>query len=263
MSNPALSANTFRAEGRAVSQSDVMTLNGTVFKTAILLTILLTAAVVSWTLTLPQGADAADGGFANINPIAIPLVLVGCLGGFALAMVTCFVPRWAPVTSPFYAAFEGLALGVISAITEAQPKLHGVVLQAVLLTCGVLAVMLFLYATRIIRPTKYFVIGVTAATASIAILYLVVMVLRMLMPSTQIPFIHELFGNGLIGIGFSVFVVAIAALNLILDFGLIEGGVAQGAPKYMEWYGAFSLLVTLVWLYIEILRLLSKLRSRD
>jgi uncharacterized YccA/Bax inhibitor family protein len=219
------------------------------------LTVLLTTATVAWMTTFTPGAK----GFEEISPIAWPMLIGGSLGGFVLALVTSFVPRWSPVTAPIYAAAQGLAMGVISVVTEV--RFPGIVLQAVLLTSAVLAIMLFLYATRIIQPTKYFVIGVTAATGAIFLVYLGAFIFRLFFPDS--PTVHGLLGNGLIGIGFSVFVVAIAALNLILDFGLIESGAAYGAPKYMEWYGGFSLLVTLVWLYLEILRLLTKMRSRD
>ena len=158
-------------------------------------------------------------------------------------------------TGSIYAIAEGLFLGAISAVYEAQ--FHGIVLQAVMLTIGVLLAMLGLYTTRIIQPTQKFMMGVFAATAGIALVYLVTIVLGFF--HINVPFIHS---NGLMGIGFSVFVVIIAALNLIIDFGVIEQGVAARAPKYMEWYSGFGLLVTLVWLYLEILRLLSKLASR-
>jgi uncharacterized YccA/Bax inhibitor family protein len=157
--------------------------------------------------------------------------------------VTVFVPRVSPFTAPLYAALEGLVLGAISAVFEAQ--YHGVVIQAVGLRVGVLAVMLFVYGTGLIRATEKFKIGVVAATGAVCLVYLVDIVASFL--GTRLPFIHE---SGVVGIGFSLVVVVIAALNLILDFDLIEQGVRREAPRYMEWYGGFSLLVTLVWMYL-------------
>jgi uncharacterized YccA/Bax inhibitor family protein len=155
---------------------------------------------------------------------------------------------------------EGLFVGALSAIINNAfaAEYPGIVMQAVALTFGAAIAMFLLYNFRIIRATERFKSIIIAATAGIAIFYLIAMVLRMF--GIDIPFLHE---GGLIGIGFSLFVVAIAALNLILDFDMIEKGAEMGAPKHMEWYCAFGLLVTIVWLYIEILRLLSKLSSRD
>jgi uncharacterized YccA/Bax inhibitor family protein len=167
-------------------------------------------------------------------------------------------PKVSPFTSPIYAALEGLFLGAISAVFEAMYS--GIVVQAVCLSIGVLAVMLFLYSTGIIRATEKFKIGVIAATGAVCLVYLVSMVVSLF--GSHVPYIHE---SGPVGIGFSLVVVVIAALNLILDFDFIEQGARHQAPKYMEWYGGFSLLVTLIWMYLEILRLLSKIRgnSRD
>jgi uncharacterized YccA/Bax inhibitor family protein len=179
---------------------------------------------------------------------------VGAIGGFVTALVTIFAPRLSPVTAPVYAALEGLLLGAISAVFEAQYP--GLVIQAVGLSVGVLAVMLFVYGTGLIRATEKFTIGVVAATGAVCLVYLADVVVSWF--GTRIPFIHE---AGLVGVGFSLAVVVIAALNLILDFDFIERGVQQQAPKYMEWYGGFSLLVTLIWMYLEMLRLLAKLRG--
>ena len=253
MSNPALTTNTFRSVGRAVGASDVMTLGGTIIKTGILLVILFAAGYVGWNMT---GAVTAEN---PIDGLTIGLLILSLIVGTVLAFVTIFVPRLAPFTSPLYAAAEGFLLGVVSAVTEQM--FHGIVLQAILLTSGVLFAMLFLYLTRIIQPTRYFVIGVTAATAGIALFYLLVMILSLFNVGSSVTAL--VYGNSLLSIGISIFVVAIAALNLIIDFGIIEQGVSVGAPKYMEWYGGFALLVTLVWLYLEILRLLAKIRSRD
>jgi uncharacterized YccA/Bax inhibitor family protein len=180
---------------------------------------------------------------------------VGLVGGFIVALVTIFKKNWAAFTAPLYALFEGLMLGALSATLEA--RYPGIAIQAVGLTFGTLLAMLIAYSSGLIKPTQKFKTGVIAATGGIALLYLATMGLGFF--GVHIPYIY---GNGLVGIGFSLFVVVIAALNLVLDFDLIQSGVASGAPKYMEWYCAFGLLVTLVWLYIEMLRLLSKLNRR-
>ena len=242
--NPALSDSTFRSEGRAVGQT--MTLQGTVNKTGILLGILVLTAVYTWNLFFQTG-----------NPAAVmPIATGGAIGGFVLALITIFKKAWSPFTAPIYAALEGLFLGGISAIFEYQYP--GIVIQATGLTLGTLASLLVLYKLGIIKPTENFRLMIVSATMGIAVLYLISMIMNMF-GSSGIGFIHS---NGLFGIGFSLFVVAIAALNLVLDFDFIEQGSEMGAPKYMEWFGAFSLMVTLIWLYLEMLRLLAKLRSR-
>jgi len=180
----------------------------------------------------------------------------GLFGGFVVALATIFKPNWAPLTAPIYALLEGLALGGISAMFERTYP--GVAIQAMGLTFGTLFVMLLAYKTGMIRATQGFKLGVIAATGGIALLYLVEMVLGGFLP-------HPGSGNQRkrrCRVGFSLFVVVIAALNLVLDFDMIETGVKGGAPKYMEWYGAFGLMVTLIWLYLEILRLLGKMRRR-
>jgi uncharacterized YccA/Bax inhibitor family protein len=191
------------------------------------------------------------------NPSAImPWLMGGLIGGLIVAMITIFKAEWSPITSPIYAILEGLAIGGISAMAEA--RFPGIVLQAVGLTFGTMFCLLFAYTSGIIRATENFKLGVVAATGGIFVVYLFTWILGFF--GVQIPFIH---GSGLVGIGFSLFVVIIAALNLVLDFDFIESGVRGGAPKYMEWYGAFGLMVTLIWLYIEILRLLTKIQSRN
>jgi uncharacterized YccA/Bax inhibitor family protein len=182
------------------------------------------------------------------------LLVGGSLGGLVVAIVTVFIPKIAPFTAPLYAVLEGLLLGAVSAFFEA--RYPGVVIQAVGLTSGVLAMMLFLYGTGMIRVTQKFRVGVVAATGAVFLVYLVDMVASFF--GARLPFIHE---TGLMGIGFSLVVVVIATLNLLLDFDFIAQGVRREAPKYMEWYGGFSLLVTLVWMYLEILRLLAKLNG--
>lgn len=242
--NPALNEETFSAYEVSAS-SRTMTLEGTSTKTAFLLALLTLAASWTWQLVRAGNPQAA-----------MPWVIGGAIGGMILGFVTIFKKEWAPATSPLYAVAEGLLLGALSALAEM--RFEGIVFQAVTLTFGTLFSLLICYRTGLIRATENFKLGVFAATGGIAMIYLVSFVMGMF--GAHIPYIHE---SGLIGIGFSLFVVVVAALNLVLDFDFIEQGVARGAPKYMEWYGAFGLMVTLIWLYIEILRLLSKLRSRD
>ena len=191
----------------------------------------------------------------NIADVA-PWMLIGFLGGFAFAMVTVFKKEWSPVTAPIYALLEGLALGGLSAVLDL--RYPGIAIQAVGLTFGTLFVLLLAYRSGLIQVTQKFRMGIVAATGGIMVFYL----LQMLMGFFGFQF-TSINGSGPIGIGFSLIVVAVAALNLVLDFDFIEQGVQYGAPKYMEWYGAFGIIVTLVWLYLEILRLLSKLRSRN
>jgi len=184
------------------------------------------------------------------------MLLVGGIGGFIFALITMFKKTWAPVTAPIYALLEGLVLGGISAMFEM--RYHGIAIQAVSLTFGTMFALLLAYRSGLIPVTQNFKLGIIAATGGIAIFYLAQIVLGLF----GIHF-TTINGSGPIGIAFSVFVVIVAALNLVLDFDFIESAAAAGAPKYMEWYGAFGLMVTLIWLYLEILRLLSKLRSRD
>jgi uncharacterized YccA/Bax inhibitor family protein len=222
-----------------------MTLTGTVNKTGILLICVIATAAWSWSRFF----------HAPTSDTVLPFVAVGLIGGFIFALVTIFKKAWSPVTAPIYALLEGLALGGLSAMFEL--RYPGIALQAVGLTFGTLLVLLIAYHSGLIRVTEKFKLGVVAATGGIAVFYLVQFVLGFF--GVHFAAIN---GSGLLGIGFSVVVVIIASLNLILDFDFIEGGVAAGAPKYMEWYGAFGLIVTLVWLYLEILRLLAKLRGR-
>jgi uncharacterized YccA/Bax inhibitor family protein len=218
-----------------------MTLNGVVNKTGILLVLCMGSFAFAW-----YQSSAALG----------PIAGVGMIGGLIVGLITCFFARIAPYTAPVYAVLEGLFLGAISAIMEGS--FPGIAVQAAGLTFGTVAVMLTLYLTRVIVVTETFRSAIIVATGAIALVYLVSLVLRLF--GTQIPFIHQ---SGVIGIGFSLLVVGLAAMNLLLDFDFIEQGVGQGAPKHLEWYAGFSLLVTLVWLYLELLRLLAKLRGRD
>ena len=253
--NPALKESTFLdlGSGTVVSRdAGAMTLNGTVNKTGILLLLSVLTAAFAWTQSVVTGPD----GTAMVAPGVTIYALGGAIGGFILAMVTVFKKTWSPVTAPLYALVEGFFLGAISAVFEL--KYPGIVFQAVVLTFGTLGALLAAYRSGLIRATENFKLGVVAATGGIALVYLVSMGLRLF--GKDIPLIHE---SGLVGIGFSLFVVVIAALNLVLDFDLIDTGVNAGAPKYMEWFGGFALLVTLIWLYVEFLRLLAKLQSRD
>jgi len=246
--NPALKESTFLdlGSGTVVSRaSGAMTLNGTVNKTGLLLFLAVITAAFAWN-QVEVTAEGMTGGL---------YVWGGLIGGFILAMVTVFKKEWSPVTAPMYALVEGFFLGGISAIFEA--RYPGIAFQAVLLTFGTLFALLMAYRSGLIKATENFKMGVVAATGGIALVYLATIVLGFF--GVEIPMIH---GNGIVGIGFSLFVIVIAALNLVLDFDFIETGVERGAPKYMEWYGAFGLMITLVWLYIEFLRLLSKLQSR-
>ena len=238
--NPVLRSDTFDA----VPAGERMTINGTINKTAMMLALVMITAIYTW------------GRFTSAqNPAAImPLVWTGAIGGLIFCLITVFKTEWVAVTAPIYALLEGLVVGGLSAIFEvAYP---GIVVQAVGLTFGVLAAMLLAYRSGLIQATEKFKLGVIAATGGIALLYLVSMVMSMF--GKPIGFIHD---GGTFGILFSLFVVVIAALNLVLDFDLIKQGAEQGAPKRMEWYGAFALTVTLIWLYLEILRLLGKLRK--
>jgi uncharacterized YccA/Bax inhibitor family protein len=257
-SNPALTEKAFReyeAErfgggGFGGSVVERMTLNGTVNKTGILLVCAFLTAGWTWFQFMAT---------QDVSTVA-PWMMVGVIGGFITAMVTIFKQSWAPVTAPLYALLEGLALGSISAFFEKHYP--GIAIEAVGLTFGTLFTLLIAYRTGLIKVTQKFRLGVIAATGGIAVFYLLQMVLGMF--HVQLFYgANGVNGSGLIGIGFSLVVVVVAALNLVLDFDFIESGVRAGAPKYMEWYGAFGIMVTLVWLYLEILRLLSKLSRRN
>lgn len=244
--NLALNANTFAGLRPLVGES-TMTLQGTVVKTGLLLLILTTTAGWTWGRFYQSGGDPGT--------TWMPMML-GAFGGLVVALITAFKKDWSPISAPIYAALEGLFLGGLSSLLEASYP--GIVIQAVGLTFGTLAALLAAYASGTIRPSENFKLGLVAATGGICLVYVVSMVLGIF--GVRMAFLH---GSGLIGIGFSLVVVVIAALNLVLDFDFIENGAERGAPKYMEWYGAFGLMVTLIWLYIEILHLLMKLRDRD
>ena len=222
------------------ARGESMSLQGVVNKAGILLLLCIGTGAYAWTHPALRG----------------PFVMVGLIGGLIACLVGTFKPSTSPITAPLYAIFEGLLLGAISQVIEA--RYPGIVVNAILLTFGVLGLMLVAYTTRTIVVTDRLVKGVFAATAAVALVYLVDMLLHLF--GYRVPFIHE---TGPIGIGLSLVIVGIAAFNLLLDFAVIESSVRSGASKFMEWYCGMALLVTLVWLYLEILRLLSKLRGRD
>ena len=239
-SNPALNENIFNV--RAISGEETMTIRGTVNKSFILIGLVFCTAILSWDFMLKSGSG-------------VPYVLGAVILALVAGLATSFKPTWSPYTAPAYALFEGVFLGAISGFFDAMYP--GIAIQAVLLTCATFLCLLLAYRSGLIKATENFKLGIVAATGAIALIYLVSMVLGFF--GIQIPLIH---GNGIVGIIFSLVVVVIAALNLVLDFDFIEQGEANAAPKYMEWYASFGLLVTLVWLYIEILKLLVKLNSR-
>jgi uncharacterized YccA/Bax inhibitor family protein len=241
--NPALNDRVFGSQPRPAFGEERMTLQGSVNKAFLLLVVLLAGAFWPWSQYLTTG---------DASVVTTPL-LVGALGGFVLAMIISFKATLAPVLSVPYAALEGLAIGSISALLER--RYPGIAIQAVGLTFAVFAVMLVAYKLNIIRATERFRAIVIGATGAIALVYLVSMVLGFF--HIAVPLLNS---SSPLGIIISLVIVGVAALNLILDFDFIESGAAQGAPRYMEWYAAFGLLVTMVWLYLEILRLLSKTR---
>lgn len=240
--NPTLSEKVF-AGTRAAAGEEPMTLQGTVNKTALMLFLLVAASCWTWSQV-------------RTNPTYVmQWLMIWAIAGLVVALITVFKKSWSPITAPIYAVVEGLLLGTISSLFEL--RYPGIVIQAVALTFGTLGGLLLAYKSGMIKVTQNFRLGIIAATGGIFLVYLVGFVMSFF--GQQIPMIHE---SGWIGIGFSLFVVVIAALNLVLDFDFIEQAADSGQAKYMEWYAAFGLVVTLVWLYLEILRLLSKLNSR-
>jgi uncharacterized YccA/Bax inhibitor family protein len=244
--NPAFRGKIFDI---TTTDEKTMTINGTVNKTAILLAFIVASGYWTWNV-FSNELDPAIGAQK-----VMPMLIGGLIGGLIFGIVTHFKKTWAPVTAPLYALCEGLMLGGISAIFNKQYP--GIALQAVVLTMGTLAVLLVAYKSGLIKATENFKLGVVAATGGICILYFISFIVNLF--GGAIPFIS---GNGPLSIGLSVVIVIIAALNLVLDFDFIEHAAETNTPKYMEWYGAFALTVTLVWLYLEILRLLAKLSSR-
>lgn len=247
--NPTLNSTTFESfRGGYYEASNAMTIQGTATKTLILLVLCASTASVTW------------GMVSGANPgLAVPWIMGGMFGGLIFGLATAFKPNWAPFTAPLYALAEGLFLGGISAMFERQ--LQGVVFQALLATFGTALALLFAYQTRVIKATENFKLGVVAATGGIFFLYLALWVMSFF------GFRVSFMAMGGWGIAISAVIVIVAALNLVLDFDFIEDAANRGAPKFCEWYGAYGLMVTLVWLYIEILRLLiiiaSYTQSRD
>jgi uncharacterized YccA/Bax inhibitor family protein len=235
-SNPALRDEIFY-RSLLTGTEDLMTIQGTINKTLVLLCVVLVTAALVW----------------NSYAVVFPIIIPAMIGGLIVALVTIFRQQYSPYTAPVYALFEGIILGGISGYMDALYP--GIVVQAVALTFGVFFLLLIVFSTRLIRVTEKFRLVVIAATGAIVLLYLADIALGFF--GRPVGFIHE---SGLFGIGFSLVVIVIASLNLILDFDYIEKGIEHGAPRYLEWYGAFALLVTLVWLYLEILRLLGKMR---
>jgi len=241
--NPSFGKNTYDKVGRAINSSQAMTVNGAIGKTGILLALVALGAITTWNM------------FNNItySNLIMPLFWIGLVGGLIISLIITFKKTMAPYLSPVYAILKGLALGGISAILNAYYP--GIAFQAIVLTLIVTTIMLILYRLRVIRATQKFKSIIFIATASIGVFYLISFILSFF------GITSPAFAATPLGIGISVFVVIIAALNLIIDFDFIEQGAACQAPKYMEWYGAFGLMVTLIWLYIEILRLLAKIAA--
>jgi uncharacterized YccA/Bax inhibitor family protein len=249
-SNPAMKESIFEKVAVVSSSSGTMTVKGSIIKTFLLIAMTIFAASYTWYIV-----------FNANNPSAVtPWLWGGLISGFILALIICFAPKTAPYLAPLYAAAEGFALGAISAFFEQMlaETYPGIVYTAVAITLLTALVMLFCYQTRLIKVTNRLRSVIVIATISVVVFYFVVIILNLFHVATD--FYH---GTSLLSIGISAVIVVIAALNLLLDFDFIEKGSQMGAPKYMEWYGAFGLLLTLVWLYLEILRLLSKIVSRQ
>ncbi len=261
--NPALNDNTFDRDvdryrpgglrDSAEARTDLMTVQGTVFKTGVLLGLVFVAGAFTWQMMMEQMAVAPE-----LRTSSMPQILTfgGAIGGFIVALVTIFKQAWAPITAPIYALLQGLFLGGISAMFASQ--FEGIVPQAIGLTGAVTAAMLILYTFRIIKVTEKLRSGIIMAVCGVMLFYVATIVLGLFGVDTG-----SVTGNGPLSIGISLVIVGIASASLLLDFDFIERGAEAGAPKHMEWYGAFGLMVTLVWLYLELLKLLSKFQSRD
>ena len=236
--NPVLTSNAFNLQS---DYSDKMTIGGTVNKTFLSLMILIGSAYYSWT-------------YISVTNI---LVFPSLIGALIVGIITVKKKIWAPITVPIYGVLKGIFLGIVSNIFNTM--YDGIVITAISYTLCILFALLSIYRLGIIKPTENFKLGVGAATMGIAILY--VANLGMSFFGSGIP-LMDINNSSMYSIGFSVFVIVIASMNLVVDFDFIEEGAEKGAPKYMEWYGAFGLMVTLVWLYLEILKLLAKMNSR-
>ncbi len=238
-----------------VGARETMRLGGTMSAAGILVGLLVVAGWFGWQSVKVVTTTNLAGQTVVLSQHIPGWSIVALIGAFGLAILTIVKPKLARITGPLFAVGEGLVVGGISKLYEVQYK--GIVLQAVGLTIGVFVMMLVLYATGTVKVTDKLRTGIIAATGAVALVYIATIVLSFF--GSSVPFIHD---AGPIGIGFSLVVVAIAASNLLLDFDFAERGVRMGAPRYMEWFAAFGLVLTLVWLYLELLRLLSKLRSR-
>lgn len=246
-SNPVMSDRIFQSAYTETQAADVMTVQGAGIKTAILIALAFVAAAFSWQTAQEQ------------PQLVMGYVFGGSIVGLILVLVSSFKPTTSPYVAPLYAIAEGFALGAISMlVANAAPQYANLPFQAVCLTFGTLFCMAMVYSNGWIKVTDKLRTGLYAALGAIFLIYLVSFIVNLF--GGTIPYIH---GSGPIGIGFSVIVVGVAAFFLLLDFDFIERGAQYGAPKYMEWYGALGLMVTLVWLYLEILRLLMKIQSRD
>jgi uncharacterized YccA/Bax inhibitor family protein len=243
-SNPAMSARIYE-RATTTGQTGAMTINGTINKIGILILLVIAGAAYTWNMVTGENPAGAQ-----------TYVIIGAIGGLIAAMVTIFRPQSAAITAPIYAILEGLFLGGISAMINMQYQ--GIPFQAVLLTLGTLFTMLFLYRSGRIRATPKFRRGILMATGAIFFAYIISFVFSLF--GMNLGFMHS---SGPLGILINLVILVVAALNLIMDFDFIERGAKAGAPRFMEWYGAFGLLVTLVWLYIEFLRLLSRFAGRD
>lgn len=243
-SNPVFGRASWTVGGEQAGYGPSMTIAGTVNKAGILTICVALTAIWTWNQFLTNGPGAVGG-----------LIVIGVFGGLIAAIATLIKKEWAPVTAPIYALLEGLVLGSLSAMLE--QRFPGIAIESVALTFGTCICLLLAYRAGMIQATQRFTVGIIAATGGITLVYVASMILGLF--HVQVP---GIFGNGPVGILFSLVVVTVAALNLILDFSFIEESARRGAPKYMEWYAAFGLMVTLIWLYMETIRLLSKLRGR-
>lgn len=238
-SNPILNHKSFNKATALSASEGYMTVNGTVQKTGILTVLVVFSAIWSWT-----------------NPSSTWMI-VGAIGGLITGLITAFKPNAAPITAPIYATFQGLFLGGISLLFETQMGMNGIVMQTITLTFGVLFLMLFLYQSGAIKVTDKLRMGVVAATGGIMVMYLLNFILSFFNAA-----FFTMADTSLMAIGINLVIVGVAAFNLLLDFDFIDRATKSGAPKGMEWYAAFGLMVTLIWLYLELLKLLSRLNRR-
>jgi uncharacterized YccA/Bax inhibitor family protein len=241
--NPLLSEERFLG---AQDFADTMTVKGTVQKTAILFFIVVFSGAITWS-TVETSPN-----------LYFPVLIIGAIGGIIALLIGMSKPETGRISAPIYAIFEGLFLGAVS--LKYNYFFEGIVGQAIILTLGILLIMIGLYSGGFLKATNTFVKVVTISTIGVCSLYIITFLINMISGTTVLPFLHD---SGPISIGFSVIVVILAALNFVIDFDMVEKGEQHGAPRHMEWFGAMAIMVTLIWLYVNILRLLSKLASRD